>query len=446
MADSNPSPGTPSAGNGDAKHAHGAAAEGSEGFTGRYVVVLSDDVFAREADGIETLRSLSGASNVASTSDFEFGALDVDQAASADATMFGDLGLGVFHADPDRAEAIAEAAAQDSRIVSVEPEQVMYALGDSGRASEVDGGTAERLSAAPSWSAAGPAAQFADTARATWGLQATETTNSPLTGAGISVAVLDTGFETEHPDFEGRELSTRSFVSGQSARDGNGHGTHCVGTSCGPQNPPDPPGSRRYGIAAEAEILVGKVLGDQGSGSDTEILAAINWAVKNDCRVISMSLGANSRQVSKRYETVGQRALNRGSLIIAAAGNNAKRSAGDPGFVGVPANSPSIMAVAALDSQLGIADFSARSSSVEGGQVDIAAPGVDVYSSWLMEQRYNTISGTSMATPHVSGIAALWAERSGARGEALWSTLVRAAQRLELPAADVGAGLVKAPL
>jgi subtilisin family serine protease len=158
-----------------------------------------------------------------------------------------------------------------------------------------------------------------------------------------------------------------------------------------------------------------------------------------------MSLGADVDEVSTVYETVGRRALAAGTLVIAAAGNNADREAGDPGFVGIPANSPSIMAVGAVDQALDVAPFSARSSGRLGGQVDVAGPGVDVYSSWPMPERYNTISGTSMATPHVAGIAALWAQRTGARGEALWGALVRGAARLPLPSDDAGAGLVQAP-
>lgn len=190
---------------------------------------------------------------------------------------------------------------------------------------------------------------------------------------------------------------------------------------------------------------MGKVLSNQGSGSDTSILAGMNWAIANGCRVISMSLGADVRTVSAAYEAVGRRALAAGTLIVAAAGNNARRSLGNTGFVGIPANSPSIMAVGAVDSRLRIAEFSARSNPVVGGQVDIAAPGVAVYSSWPMPQRYHTISGTSMATPHVAGIAALWSQSTGATGPTLWSALVRAATRLRLPSVDVGAGLAQAP-
>ena len=118
---------------------------------------------------------------------------------------------------------------------------------------------------------------------------------------------------------------------------------------------------------------------------------------------------------------------------------------GDNGFVDIPANSPSIMAVDAIDANLRIADFSSRSNPVQGGKVDIAAPGVAVYSSWPMAARYKSISGTSMATPHVAGIAALLRQATGTTGAALWSRLIQTARAMTLPSVDVGAGLAQAP-
>jgi subtilisin len=114
--------------------------------------------------------------------------------------------------------------------------------------------------------------------------------------------------------------------------------------------------------------------------------------------------------------------------------------------VGHPANCPSIVAVAALDPELGVAPFSNGGVNPQGGEIDIAAPGVKVRSTWPRPQLYHTISGTSMATPHVAGITALWAEANpGVRGVALRDLVLRHAQGMSLPATDVGAGLVQAP-
>ena len=187
--------------------------------------------------------------------------------------------------------------------------------------------------------------------------------------------MLDTGFDLAHPDFAGRNVTAQSFVAGEAAQDGHGHGTHCIGTSCGPRTPSTGP---RYGVAYEAEIFAGKVLSNAGSGSDAQILAGINWAVTNGCPVLSMSLGADVQMAHPPYSAAGARALEKGCLIIAAAGNNADRRAGNVGFVGAPANSPEIMAVGALEQQLGMAFFSARSLPARGGQVDIAGPGFQV--------------------------------------------------------------------
>jgi subtilisin len=282
-------------------------------------------------------------------------------------------------------------------------------------------------------------------------LQATKVTSNRFSGAGIKIAVLDTGFDLTHPDFVGRTITTKSFISGEEVQDLQGHGTHCIGTSCGPLTPPDFSYPRRYGVAYQAEIFIGKVLSNAGSGSDGGILAGIDWAVSNGCHVVSMSLGAPARlgeTYSTIYETVAQRALSQGTLIIAAAGNESYRpNTINP--VGRPANCPSIMAVGAVDKQLQMSFFSNGSINPNGGQIDIAAPGLEVYSSWSTKAypmaRYNTISGTSMATPHVAGIAALHAEATGKRGLELWALLMQNAQRLPLPSVDVGIGLVQAP-
>ena len=161
--------------------------------------------------------------------------------------------------------------------------------------------------------------------------------------------------------------------------------------------------------------------------------------------MISMSLGANVAQVHPPYTVVGRRALDKGSLIIAAAGNNADRVNKKFGVVGPPANSPYIMAVGALTQQLNTAFFSARTLDINGGQVDVAGPGYQVYSSWPMPNRYHTISGTSMATPHAAGVAALVAQKTGYRGRELWAEIIQESHRLLEASVDVGSGLIIAP-
>ncbi|MBV9279542.1 MAG: S8 family serine peptidase, partial [Chloroflexi bacterium] len=170
--------------------------------------------------------------------------------------------------------------------------------------------------------------------------------------------------------------------------------------------------------------------------------------VQNGCTVVSMSLGAELLDPAQRhslvFEAAAQRALAQGTLIVAAAGNGSGR----PGLirpVSHPANCPSIMAVGAIDQRMQVADFSNAGLNPQGGQIDVAAPGVDVRSSWPRPTLYRTISGTSMATPHVAGIAALFAQAPQARGQALGGLLTQNARRLTAPSRDVGVGLVQAP-
>jgi subtilisin family serine protease len=400
--------------------------------TGRYVVVFADT----DADPTPTLSSVAGLSGVASSRDFPDQLADTTQGSG---TVFAELGVAVLDADPTQVSALRGAAGPRRPILSVSPELVYHPLDSQ---TDVD---SPAVSIRPRAAGDGPdvgVRQFKDTAAGTWGLHATRALSSPWSGKDVKVAILDTGFTTAHPDFAGRSVTTASFISGETAEDAHGHGTHCTGTACGSKAPQ---GAARYGVAHEADIFIGKVLSNSGSGTDASVLGGMNWAINQGCAVISMSLGADVDQPHPPYTAVGQRALDRGSLIIAAAGNNARRHERNWGFVGAPANSPYIMAVAALEEDLSVTFFSARSTPGRGGQVDIAGPGWRVTSSWLMPQRYHTISGTSMATPHVAGVAALWAQATGARGRELWSYLAQEADRLAESSLDVSSGLVLAP-
>ena len=438
------------------------------GTTGRYLVLLREDAVR---EGVRTLTESAGVS-VASAADFEGGAVDADTLAGGEALVFDELGVAVLDVPREQLRRVSAVAAEESGILAIEPERVVYALeggwtspaalpaAPEGPAAglpleyllgyrEAVNHLVERLLAGGGV-AAGVAAEAApplnDSAELTWGLQVTRVAESQCSGRGVRVAVLDTGLDLGHPDFVGRQISARSFVLGQEAQDGHGHGTHCVGTACGPRQPGQLP---RYGVAYNAEIFVGKVLSNQGSGADAGILAGISWAIRNRCSVISMSLGAATmpgQTFSRVFETVARRALAAGTLIVAAAGNESNRP-GSIAPVGHPANCPSILAVAALDPQLQVARFSCGGINPQGGQVDIAGPGVSVRSSWPRPVLYRTISGTSMATPHVAGIAALLKEANpDVQGGALGWLLLQSSRRLGLTAADVGVGLAQAPV
>jgi subtilisin family serine protease len=422
------------------------------GTTGRLLVLLGEGADARTA-----ARTLTRATGVSLTSSAELGnaPLDPDVLQTGSGVHLDSLGVLVLEPDPDQAAAVAAATGSTPGILAVEPERIVYALEGDSVAGYVQGfrdgvdDLAERvLGLGGAVSAAGgelsPAETFVDT-DTTWGLKAVGAVGTTWTGKGIRVAVLDTGFDSGHPDFVGRTVTRASFITGQTADDGHGHGTHCIGTACGPRKPQRLPA---YGIAAEAEIYAGKVLSNQGSGADGGILAGIDWAVRNTCRVISMSLGAPvalNAAFSTVYETVAQRALAAGSLIVAAAGNESSRP-GRIAPVGHPANCPSIVAVAALDSRLGIAPFSSGGMNLRGGQIDVAAPGVAVISTAPRPRLYATMSGTSMATPHVAGLVALHAQANpGMVGGSLGWLLLQSARRLALPNRDVGGGLAQAP-
>ncbi|PRY30909.1 S8 family serine peptidase [Umezawaea tangerina] len=381
--------------------------------TGRYLVLLESGSTAASVRELDHVAGIQ----VASTTDTV-----AEQIASSDGLIFHELGIALVDATPDQLPGLNRAVDEPGPVLAVEAERVVHAITATDQDADVTA---------------------VDESAFTWGLQAVRANLSTATGKGIRVAVLDTGFTVAHADFVGRTVTTSSFIPGEAVDDAHGHGTHCVGVSCGPRKPASGPG---YGVAYEAEIFAGKVLSNAGSGSDGGILAGIEWAIANGCAVISMSLGAATRPgtaYSAIFEQAASRALAKGTLIIAAAGNESRRP-GSVNPVGHPANCPSIMAVGATDVQGALGFFSCGTVDAVGA-VDVVAPGVDVYSSWNAAPGTKRLQGTSMATPHVAGVAALMAERYGARGFELWARLAQTARRLPLPSTDVGAGLVQAP-
>lgn len=446
-----------------AADADAGIAKRPERHTGRYLVLLAPD----GADaGMAALTSRVGvprAERVRATAVEEAAEL-VDRAGAA---LFEEMDVALVTAAPDQESALRATVQERPELLAVEPERVVYASGTPGPrpgGAPASPGTVtadylrgyhdgveelvqralERVGLTEQPAAEAPPEIEWDESEVTWGLQACGVDRSVYTGQGVRVAVLDTGADIGHADLDGRFGGAVSFVPGQEVTDRHGHGTHCVGTACGSRAPNVPP---RYGVAAGAWIHAGKVLGDDGSGTDGQILAGLNWAVGQGCRVVSMSLGAPTRRgerYSPVFEQAARRALRAGTLVVAAAGNESMRpDRVEP--VGHPANCPSVLAVGALDRALRVAPFSCAGLTADGGQVDLAAPGADVLSTWP-GNRYRRLSGTSMATPHVAGVLALLAEENPEASAAeLKSLLLSRARRLSLPAVDVGAGLVQAP-
>ena len=423
--------------------------------TGRFIVVFKEG--ATDTKKMKsTLSEVAGLREITVSSDYKDGAVAADDLAESNVVQFDKLGVVVVSGDQDIQALAAAASDADSPILAIEPEYVAhptqelvpieYLRGYRDAVNQLYGEFSR--SGATTEEEAEIAATLRDTSQFTWGLQATRVNTSQLSGQGIKVAVLDTGLDLQHPDYQGRAIVSESFVSGVTVQDIHGHGTHCVGTACGPQRPAT--GVRRYGVAFGAQIFVGKVFNNKQprpGASTASVIAGIEWAVTNGCRVASLSLGVAINQKIMQYEVPIRRALEAGTLVVAAAGNNAERPL-NAGFVEPPANADAAMAVAAIDKRFRIAPFSARSSQQTGvgGLVNIAAPGVEVFSSLPVARgRHGRLDGTSMATPHVAGIAALWAQVTGEGGIALWNRLLQNVRPLSLPSADVGAGLVQAP-
>ncbi|MFI5998190.1 S8 family peptidase [Streptomyces sp. NPDC051362] len=231
-------------------------------------------------------------------------------------------------------------------------------------------------------------------------------------GKGVRIAVLDTGVDATHPDLKEQVIESKNFTNSPDDKDRVGHGTHVASIAAGT-------GARSVGIykgvAPGAKILSGKVLDDEGSGDDSSILAGMEWAATQGADIVNMSLGGSDTPGIDPVEAeVNKLSAEKGMLFAIAAGNSG------PGRLGSPGSADDAITVGAVDDNDKLADFSSTGPRVGDGAIkpDVTAPGVGITAaaakgSTIVKEEgenpegYTTISGTSMATPHVAGAAAV---------------------------------------
>jgi serine protease AprX len=235
---------------------------------------------------------------------------------------------------------------------------------------------------------------------------------SGFTGKGVTVAVVDTGIDGTHPDLKGRIVGWKDIVHDRQAPyDDFGHGTHCAGIIAGDGAAS---GGKYRGIAPEANLIGVKVLGRDGSGNESDILAGIEYAAETNAQIISLSLGSDEH--SQAICDAVSRAVQKGKVVICAAGNSGPKG----GTIGCPSDNKDAITVGAVDGTGNICMFSSRGPMKDGRiKPDVVAPGFKIVScraSGIMENKaigkyYLAQSGTSMACPMVSGTVALMLQK-----------------------------------
>lgn len=248
-------------------------------------------------------------------------------------------------------------------------------------------------------------------------------------GLGVKVAVIDTGIARSHPDLNDNLAGCLNFIqSWKTCEDDNGHGTHVSGIIAAEDNT-----FGVVGVAPQAKIYALKVLDRRGRGYLSDIIEALDWSVSSGMQVVNMSLGTTS-DIQSFHDAV-TRAFNAGIVEVAAAGNSGPA----PNSVNFPGAYPEVIGVAATDASDNVPSWSSR-----GPEVDIAAPGVNIYSTYL-RGTYTTLSGTSMASPHVAGTVALRKALGSSESPTQVKTVLQTnTDPLPFDTTLVGAGLVNA--
>ncbi|WP_406318246.1 S8 family serine peptidase [Streptosporangium sp. NBC_01639] len=267
-------------------------------------------------------------------------------------------------------------------------------------------------------------------------------------GKGVKVAVLDTGADTTHPDLKDRVAASANFSDAVDTVDHHGHGTHVAATIAGSGAAAE---GRRKGVAPGASLYIGKVLNDQGSGSLSWIIAGMEWAAGQDVDVVSMSLGTNEATDGRdpMSQALNNLSAESDALFVVAAGN----AGPDSGSVSSPGSADAALTVGAVDKADGLAEFSSRGPRAgdDALKPEVSAPGVGIVAARAegtslgtpVDARYTSLNGTSMATPHVAGAAALLAQRhpDWTAGQ-LKASLVSTAKPVEGAVDAIGSGRV----
>ncbi|MBP2474390.1 subtilisin family serine protease [Crossiella equi] len=262
-------------------------------------------------------------------------------------------------------------------------------------------------------------------------------------GTGGVVAVLDTGIDDTHPDLAGKVLEHKNFSEALGTEDKDGHGTHVASTVAGTGAAS---GGAKKGVAPGAKLLNGKVLDDEGFGTESGIIAGMEWAA-GKAKVVSMSIGGGPTDgTDPMAQAVNRISRETGALFVIAAGNSMM-----PETVTSPGSADAALTVAAVDKQDKLAPFTSRGPRFGDHAVkpDLSAPGVAISAAAANSaggERYQTMNGTSMATPHVSGAAALLAQRYPAwTGPQLKAALMSGTKQLHgISLYDQGAGRLDA--
>jgi subtilisin family serine protease len=269
--------------------------------------------------------------------------------------------------------------------------------------------------------------------------------DSGFTGKGIKVAVLDSGIDPNHPDLSGQIEESKSFVPGETVDDKHGHGTHVASTVLGTGAASE---GKNKGVAPEARLIVGKVLNDAGSGLDSWIIDGMEWASDN-AKIVSMSLGSSepSNGTDPMAQAVNRLSEEKGALFVIAAGNS-----GYEGAIGSPGAADAALTIGAVDKADKIAYFTSKGPRYgdKGLKPDLSAPGVDIVAarSGLSSGSgsYRSMSGTSMATPHVAGAAALLLQKNPDwTGAQLKEALMSTSKKLNYSPYHIGTGRLDVP-